>query len=160
MVDAQSRAKHTLQSACHLHGEGYLGQEIEHLTALFYGFLDEMNVYFGLAARRDTMQQHHILAHKLHSNLVHCVLLCLAQRLDVLGRVLSPTPYASHFTMINLKKAARRELAQYRIGGIGSILQFVASHLLYVLGRCLAVNLVPVRQLKILAEGLLLLQRT
>ena len=62
--------------------------------------------------------------------------------------------------MIHLKKATRRELAQYGIGGIGGILQFVASHLLYVLRRRFAVNLVPVRQLKILAEGLLLLQRT
>ena len=160
MVDAQSRTEHTLQSACHLYGEGYLGQEIEHLTALFNGFLNEMDVYLGLAARRDAMQQHHILAHKLHSNLVHGVLLCLTQRLDVLGRVFSPTPYASHLTMIHLKKAARRELAQYGIGGVGGILQFVASHLLYVLRRRFAVNLVPVRQYKILAEGLLLLQRT
>ena len=86
--------------------------------------------------------------------------MCLAKRLDVLGRVFSPTPYASHLTMIHLKKAARRELAQYGIGGVGSILQFVASHLLYVPRRRFAVNLVPVRQLKILAEGLLLLQRT
>ena len=106
------------------------------------------------------MQQHHILAHKLHSNLVHGVLLCLTKRLDVLGRVFSPTPYASHLTMIHLKKAARRELAQYGIGGVGGILQFVASHLLYVLRRRFAVNLIPVRQFKILAEGLLLLQRT
>ena len=160
MVDAQSRTEHTLQSACHLYGEGYLRQQIEHLSALFDGFLNEMDVYFGLAARRDTMQQHHILAHKLHSNLVHCVLLCLAKRLDVLGRVFSPTPYAFHFTMINFQKAARRELAQYGIGGISGILQFVASHFLYVLRWRFTVNLVPVRQLKILAEGLLLLQRT
>ena len=62
--------------------------------------------------------------------------------------------------MIHLKKAARRELAQYGIGGVGGILQFVASHLLYVLRRRFAVNLIPVRQFKILAEGLLLLQRT
>ena len=160
MVDAQSRTEHTLQSACHLYGEGYLGQEIEHLATLFDGFLNEMDIYFGLAARRDAVQQHHILAHKLNANLVHGVLLCLAKRLDVLGRVFSPTPYASHLTMIHLKKAARRELAQYGIGGVGSILQFVASHLLYVPRRRFAVNLVPVRQLKILAEGLLLLQRT
>ena len=159
MIDAQSRTEHTLQAACHLHREGYFGQQIEHLAALVDGFLNEMDVYFGLAARRDTMQQHHILAHKLHSNLVHGVLLCLAKRLDVLGRVFSPTPYASHFTMIHLKKTSRRELAQYGIGGVGGILQFVASHFLYMFGRRLAVNLVPVRQLKILAEGLLLLQR-
>ena len=85
MVDAQSRTEHTLQSACHLHGEGYLGQKIEHLATLVDGSLNKMDVYLGLAARRDSMQQHHILAHKLNANLVHGVLLCLAQRLDVLG---------------------------------------------------------------------------
>ena len=85
MVDAQSRTEHTLQSACHLYGEGYLGQEIEHLATLVDSFLNEMDVYFGLATRRDAVQQHHILAHKLNANLVHSVLLCLAQRLDILG---------------------------------------------------------------------------
>ena len=50
MIDAQSIAKHFLQAACNLYGQGDFGQEIKHLLAPIECLLDEMDIDFGLPA--------------------------------------------------------------------------------------------------------------
>ena len=57
MVDAQTVAEDSPQTVHHLHGQGYLGQQVEYLSVLLNLALYKMNVYLGLTAGGDAMEQ-------------------------------------------------------------------------------------------------------
>ena len=89
VVDAQSVAKDTVQSLHDLDGEGNFRQEIEHLLVLIECLFDEMDIHLGLATGGNAVQEHHILLHHLHENLVVSILLGHGERLDLVEMRLS-----------------------------------------------------------------------
>ena len=82
MIDAQTGAEHLPQPVHHLHGQGYLGQEIEHLLALTNHLMDEMDIDLGLARRSDSMEQRHRFLTEGIQNLAESLLLGLTQRTE------------------------------------------------------------------------------
>ena len=127
MVNAQPIAENSAQSLHHLHGQGNFGQQIKHLTAFVEGFLDEVDVDFGLAARRDAVQQHDALVFKLRLNLVESLLLWFAQRLDLFGMRLATVVQPPHFTLVSIKDFAVDERFQHRRSAVAFVHQFVAG---------------------------------
>ena len=55
MIDTQLVAEDALQPLHHLHRQGYLRQQVEHLLFTLQCQLDQMDVYLRLAAARHTM---------------------------------------------------------------------------------------------------------
>ena len=110
MVYAEPAAEDSLQSLGHLHGEGYLGQEIEHLLALGDGLLNEMDIDLGLAAGGHAMEQHHVFLLPLRFYGVHGLSLCVVEYLHVFGMRLSGMVEPSHLAVIGFKKSVHDEL--------------------------------------------------
>ena len=110
MVYAEPAAEDSLQSLGHLHGEGYLGQEIEHLFAFGDGLLNKMDVDFGLATGSHAMEQHHVLFLPLRLNVVHGLGLGVVECLHILRMGLTGTVEPSHLAVIGFKKSVHDEL--------------------------------------------------
>ena len=126
MIYAQTVAEDVAQTLHYLHRKGYLRQQIEHLAAFAQGFVYQMNVYFGLSARRHTVQQRHVLRLECLLYLVVSPLLCFAQSLHVLGMSLSAVAYAPHLTLVCGEKSARDKRPQRCGGGVGLVQKFLA----------------------------------
>ena len=93
MVHAQSVAKDPAQPIGKLGGEKEKKQKIEHLLALVQSTLNELDIYFGLAAARDTVKEHSSVALPLPQHLLHGFFLCRAQGMtqyccmtDIMGK--------------------------------------------------------------------------
>ena len=106
------------------------------------------------------MQQHYVLLVELFLYAVLCRLLRRAEGLYAFGMILACGVQTTHFAMVKFEEVALYELAQHSIGGVGCVLQLVAGYLGDMRWWCLAVNLVPMRQLKIGRECLMLFQCT
>ena len=61
VINAHLIAKNTTQTFSNLGGQRNLGQEVQHLFTLCDSLTDEMNVYFGLTARSNSMKQSNIV---------------------------------------------------------------------------------------------------
>ena len=109
VVDAKAVAEDAVQPLHHLDGEGYLGQQVEHLAVLVNLALYQVDVDFGLAAGGDTMQQGHLLLHHRHQYLVVGRLLCRAEPLDVLWMRLAAVVQPSHLHLVCFEHTALDE---------------------------------------------------
>ena len=71
---------------------------------------------------------------------------------------LSRDVQSSHLTLIYGKELSVDELSEHGVRGVCGVKQFVARNLFDVLWQCLAVCLVPMREMQVSGKGLLLLQ--
>ena len=65
---------------------------------------------------------------------------------------------SSHLTLIDSQEATVNKLSEHGVRGVCCVKQFVARNLFDVLWRRLAVRFVPMREMQVSGEGLLLLQ--
>ena len=128
MVDAESVAEDTPQALHHLHREGYLWQQIQHLLAFVDGFLYQVDIDFGLPAGGDAMQEHHPLLHPLEEYLVIGILLDAIQRLGILRMGRSAIVQPPHFALERGQHAAVDERTQRCRRSMRDVLQLLACH--------------------------------
>ena len=57
MIDSHAVAKETVETLGDLGGEGYFGQEVEHLLAFSQVVVDEVNVNLSLSRRSDPCEE-------------------------------------------------------------------------------------------------------
>ena len=125
MVDAQPAAENPLQTFHHLNGEGYLGQEVEHLLLTVEGLLDEVDVDFRLTTRGNPVKQGDVLLEEGELYPVKGVLLWGAEGLDVLWMRVATVVQASHLLLIGLKEPTFHERCD-RGKGMALVQEFVA----------------------------------
>ena len=124
--------------------------------------LNEMDVDFGLAARRDTVQQGHVLLHEGKKNLVVSLLLSCIQLLDEFGMGLTTVVQAAHFQLVGLQKTALHQQVERGKGCPGVVHELLTGDL-HDCGRqlgpfiSLKIEHIPSRQLEIGQKSLLLL---
>ncbi|CDF21703.1 uncharacterized protein BN736_01468 [Prevotella sp. CAG:617] len=112
VVHAHLLAKHARHALHDLRGQGYFGQQVEHLLAAAQAALDELGVDFGLSARGDAVKQADVLLPEHVQNFVKSLLLRFAQRrLERLGQGLAPgqAPYLKGIRLQNTLAAQCRE---------------------------------------------------
>ena len=127
VVDAQTVAEDTLQAIHHLYGEGYLRQEVEHLLLLLQRLLDKVDIYFGLTAGGDAVEQGDVLLEEGELYLVVSILLGKAEGFDTFGMGLAAVVQASHLLLKGLEESTFDEGGD---GGEGVALvqQFVTGN--------------------------------
>ena len=160
MVYAQAVAEDVAQTLHYLHRERNLRQQIEHLTALAQRLVNEMDVYFGLAARRHAVQQCHILCPERVLYLVKSLPLGVSERLHVLGMRLAAVAHTPHLTFVYGEKAARNKRVQDSGGGVRLVQQFLTRKLRHRVARASGARLVPSAHGKKALEELSLLSGT
>ena len=126
VVNAQTTAENLFQSAHHLYGQGDFGQQIEHLSTPIELLLNEMHIDFGLAARRNTVQQHDVLRRKLRTDSRESLGLRLAQRLYLLGLCLLGSVQSSHFSLVKAEHFAVDERLDDRRRAVRGVHQLLA----------------------------------
>ena len=104
VVDAETVAEHLVKPFHNLNGKGYLGQEIKYLLVLVESILDEVDVYFCLAARRYPKKKHDILLQHLHKDVVIGILLCSGKGFDGFEVWFAGGVQPSHFPFIGIEK--------------------------------------------------------
>src|SRR3712207_3974281 len=146
MIYAQSVAKYPLQTAGYLHRERYFGQQIEHLLMVVERLLNEVNVHFGLATRRHSVEQHHGFRQELQHYLVVSVLLWLAKGLYQLGMRLTVAVESAHGLLISIKKSAVGQRLDNGRGAARGIHQFLPCNLHDGLSRRRSLDRIPSRE--------------
>ena len=127
MVDAQPTAEDPLQTFHHLNGEGYLGQEVEHLLLTVEGLLDEVDVYLRLSTGGDAVKQGDVLLEEGKLYLVESVLLWSAERFDVFGMRVATVIQSSHLLLVGLKEATLDKCSD-RGESMALVKEFVTSN--------------------------------
>ena len=155
MVDAQTGAEDALQALHHLNGQGYFGQQVEHLLVALQGLLYQVDVELRLTARRDAVQQGDVLLHHLHEDGVIGVALCLAERLDEVRTIVAAMVQSTYLHLIAFQHLALLQLLDGLRRGTAGIHQFFTGHSLH--SRRGVGDLVPARQLQIGGKCLQLL---
>ena len=117
MVYTKAVAEHTAQPFHHLHGERNLGKQVEHLAMLLYLALNQMDVYLGLSAGGDTVEQGDVFLQEREQNLVVGILLDGTERVQ-----------PSHFHLVGLKHATLHQLVQNGHCGGRMVDKLVATH--------------------------------
>ena len=128
VVDAEATAKDILKALHNLNGEGYLGKEIKHLLMLGDGLGDEMDVEFGLARRRHSVQEDYIMVVKLTDYSVEgCALGCTEgfYALGVVGTAIVKPP---HLFLVCIKDSLVDEAFYGGGGGIGLVHELLLRH--------------------------------
>ena len=129
VVDAQTVAEDTAQAVHHLHRQRYLGQQVEHLLMAVDGLLNKMNVNFGLAAARHTVEQHHPVLKPLHPDAVQSVRLRFAEWLNGLGVRLASVVEPPHLTLCRSEQATFQQGVICSRRGMAGVQKLVARHL-------------------------------
>ena len=146
------------QARCRLHRERNLGQQVEHLLALAQRLVYEVNVDLCLSARCHAVQQHHVLAHHLHHNLVVGIFLCVVEAFYVLAVLLAAIVQSADLALVGVEQLAVEQRLEHRRRAVALVHELLLRYLHHRLrGRC-AFNGVPMAQREIGYERLVLLQ--
>ena len=156
VVNAQQVAKHLLQAVHHLYGQRYLGQQIKHLLFLLESLTDEVDIHFGLAARRHAVKQHHILAEKLEENLIVSLLLGRTEWFGTLKMRFAAIVQASHLALVSNQELPVNKTFDGRRRAMAAVHQLVARNLDGLLTTHVTLDGVPMRERQIVNEGFLL----
>ena len=145
VVDAQAVAEDTFQPRHHLHGECDFGQQVKHLLAFADGFLYEVNVDFGLAARRHAVEKHHVLILELSPNVVVGLLLDVVERVGrVGGHAFHIEP--AHLLLVGGQRAPLYEQVQHGRRGVALVEQLLTGDFLYRLDGGGSLQTVPMAE--------------
>ena len=129
MIDAQPVAEHRLQPLGYLYGEGNLRKQIKYLLVLVEGFLDQMNIDFGLPRGGHAVQQGYRMSHHLQEYLVIGLCLRFVQGLHAFGMRCSTRVQSADFFLVSDKKPPFLQGPYDRHGSMGDIHQFLPRHL-------------------------------
>ena len=146
MVYAEAVAEHALKALAYLHGERYLGQQIEHLLPALDGLADEMYVDFGLAARRYAVKQHHVFFQKAENYVVVGCLLSLVERLYQLWMRLSGIVQPAYLALVGVQEFSYDKISEHCRSAVCLVHKLVAAHLDHGFGTCVAAYGVPMRE--------------
>ena len=95
---------------------------------LLYLALNQMDVYLGLSAGGDTVEQGDVFLQEREQNLVVGILLDGTERLDEFRMRLAAVVQPSHFHLVGLEHAALHQLVQDGHRGGRMVEKLVASH--------------------------------
>ena len=131
VIDTKSVSKNPVKTFHNLHRKRNFWQEIKYLFMLIERLFDEVDIDLRLTAGSHSMQEHHILLHHLHQNLVVSILLGHRERFDQLKMRFARCIQTPYFYLVCKKKSLIYQTFDNGRGGMTLVHQFLLCYFFY-----------------------------